>query len=977
MTSKPQSPPPLPVRPAKLVAQQPASRNQTSVEDKRALLRYVHELHGGTGALNDAALDAVSVQSLLTALRSGSSYASGALLFPGTLPARRGATASAVAAPPVAARPVAAPVVAKAGSEASYKSTSSESDDDDDDGTSASSGSTAAAPATWSGPQEPIALDVDDRGLVEDGCATAALQAFVAGDVLSSRVSPLHEFVRAQLGVDPVLANHMSRTLAGSGLGAADALTLKAALFLLTAPGALGPKELRRFQQVQGSIIAASLPPALDALRERLLAAEPTAVAQACAHLDNSGWSMPAKPTGVLVYQALVRCQWDDLDESNGEPVDDAPALLAALQPLWPGLGCTARGHAAHCIFSAYSRWLSGGAIEALRIARKEAEALAAVCTTSSAAATASEEAHMRAALLPVARRAVAVCSDLELHFHPRRQMTEAVDTTLALAQHASAVLALPPFSAEVCIIASVEAAYKRRVAAVCPHVDASAMTCEHLVAIADGCAALVDTLAEVFAPALERHEPRAVCIAVSRLQQLYNAHMRSWLVPTRDIAQSVSVLRAFSLLVAKIQTAAVGGAAGDPPIPVDCAALAQERAKMWVAARVAEMHSWTLRALSTEPWKLDPGSTNSGALSAVELVRAANEGIDSFYRLKLHQSVPATTLAKGIASVVYSFADKVGRSIGDPDALLPSPPELTRYKKAALDVLAEEHAKAPRHSASPGPAPTPDVNQLLLMFNSMCFLLDESRALDQSIQRHWASLEQQVGTLRCGDSDANMAGFFADARRAATETKKRAVARLAGVVVFFHMRQSFIDGAYMFGTGRLDGRLQTALLDPLNHWMTTTCLAVAEAERNTVAAAMLAAVARGLRHVLLDGGPCRVFTEDDAPALRADLADVFSFFLANGEGLPENEVEVILSPVQRYVDVMAMDTYSLVALYDAAQPPIPQMALLHVICHRGDRAASKWAKNRLHLPKAVGFLGEKMALLSKAAKRLSAAESP
>ena len=612
---------------------------------------------------------------------------------------------------------------------------------------------------------------------------------------------------------------------------------------------------------------------------------------------------------------------------------------------------------------------------------RQEAEALDAACKGSSAAATVSEEAHIRATLLPVAKKAVTICSDLELHFDPRRQRSEVVDATMALAQHATAVLASlstpgtsgSPFSAEACVVASVEAAFKRRVAAACPEVDAGDMKSEHLVAIADSCSELVDTLTE-FAPALERLEPRVVCIAVTRLQQLYETRMRSWLIPTRDIAQSVGVLKAASLLVAKIQTAAIGGAAGDPPTPVDCATLAQERAQMWVQARVAEMHAWSLRALSTEPWKLE---ANSNAPSAVELVRAANEGIDSFYRLKLHQSVPATTLAKGIASVVYSFADKVGRSIGDPDALLPSPPQLTRYKKAALDLLAEEHAKAPRLAASTGPEPAPDVNQLLLMFNTMCFLLDESRALDQCIQRQWASLEQQVGTLRCGASDANMSGFFADARRAATETRKRALARLAGTVVFHNMRHSFLDGAYVFGTARPEGRLQAALLNPLNHWMTSACLAVAEAERNTVAAAMLAAVARGLRHVLLDGGPCRVFTEDDAPALRADLADVFSFFLANGEGLPEDEVEAILLPVQRYVDIMAKDTYSLVALYDTAQPPIPQMALLHLICHRGDRAASKWAKNRLHLPKAVSFLGEKMAMLSKAAKRLSAADSP
>jgi len=945
------APPPLPIRPASLLAAKQEAKTTTNADavDRRALLRYVYEVHGGAGSPADADFDAVNVNKLLAALRSGSSHAvtGGVLVFPGIV-------AKQVVSIPL---PTAEPAV--------YKSTSEESDDEDTassgDDASSTPASRAAAPPD---PREPLALDVvNDLG---DDISNVAYQSFVATDLLSARSSPLHQFARGQLGVAPAFAEQLARTLPGSGVSAANALTLRVPAYLLTAKGSgLGPKDLRKWQQTQGCVVAASLPSTMRALRERLLVAEPTAVAQACTHFDGASWEMPPSPVGVLVYQALVRCQWDDLDESSGAPVEEAPQFLKSLQlALWPGLGLTARAHSAHIAFSALQRWLSSGSIEALRIARREMETLADGCQDGSLQATGAEQAHFRATLGPVASRTIDMLSDLHRHFSGAK-VADAVDGVLACAHRSTAVLRASrcgalDFTVESCILASINAAYGRFLT------DAGTDTkCDHMVALADNCCALVDSLTEQYAHALERLEPRAMCIAVTHLQSVFKKKLDEWLSsPSISIYDAVTALKGAASLVARIQTAAIAGADGVPPAPIDCATVAETRALAWVNARIAEMHSWAQRGLASETWTLDPSSRNLGALSAVELVRAANEGIDGFFRLKLHQSAPATVFAKGTASVVHTYASSVLRSIGDPDLLLPSPPQLTRYKKEAVELLIQEHAKTQSIKEQQA-LPTPNVDQLLLMFNTMCLLLDESRTLDQCIQRQWASLEQQVGTLRRGAEDARLTGYFAEAQRTCTEAKDRAAARLAGTITFHHLRDTFIDGAFLFGTANQSGRLPIALLDPLNDWMMKACSGMVEEERNTMAAAILKTVVRGLRFVLLDGGPCRLFTEDDAPALRADLAQVLQFFQADGEGIPQEEVEALLSPVERIVDVMARDTYSLVALYDAAQPPIPQVALMKVIAHRGDRAASKWLKSRMHTPKAVGFFAEKLQLIN------------
>ncbi len=190
----------------------------------------------------------------------------------------------------------------------------------------------------------------------------------------------MQEFLRAQLGASPALAAHLWGALAtwrqGAASDGAGALSLRLPAALLANTEGLGPKDARRWQRVQLSQLLAALPgPSTEALRTELYAASLSADASVAqprllAIMEARGWSVPAEPLGCLLYSTLLRAQWDDLDESSGEPVEEAADLLESLRRVWMPLGISETAHTAHCVFSAVQRWVLGGSVDALKTAR-------------------------------------------------------------------------------------------------------------------------------------------------------------------------------------------------------------------------------------------------------------------------------------------------------------------------------------------------------------------------------------------------------------------------------------------------------------------------------------------------------------------------------------------------------------------------------------------------------------------------------
>jgi hypothetical protein len=580
------------------------------------------------------------------------------------------------------------------------------------------------------------------------------------------------------------------------------------------------------------------------------------------------------------------------------------------------------------------------------------------------------EAAHLRVTLAAVAARASllledyhATCSQLEGEaFVAWLELARDVRAALASSKVASA----PAVTIGETICKSLAAAYSRCCQLAAPQgINSRAMS-----AVAKGVEEVVQAEMLRFTPRLERCEPAAACIAAAHLQKLFARDLLAWLPSAGSLEDALPGLKAAESLVARLQSFAIGGAAGDPPPPVDVAALAEPVAMGWVTSRLAQMRQWMERGLKLERWQVDTSSQSTAAASAVDLIRSANEATDAFFGLRLHQSTPARALAQGIIATLEGYATTLVQMLGDPAKHVPPAPPLTRYKQAAVELLAQEHAHAP-DAAAPAEQPAPlglTVDNLLVMFASLSFMVRELPATEHSIQRHWVALSHQPVTLRRGQQDvAPLTRLFSGVNVKLQEARRHVLAHAGNIVVFHHLKHPFLDRTYVFGTRADTSRLPVTLLEPLNPWMECVCGAMGDDDRNEAAGAMLAAVCRGLRRVLLDGGPERTFLQDDCDALEADLAAVRDFFVADGDGMSPEQVHEALVPMSRLLDAMAQDTHHLIALYERQAAMWDKDTLLRVLCHRADRTSSKYLKKTLHTPKAIGFIEEKRHALEHA----------
>ena len=246
-------------------------------------------------------------------------------------------------------------------------------------------------------------------------------------------------------------------------------------------------------------------------------------------------------------------------------------------------------------------------------------------------------------------------------------------------------------------------------------------------------------------------------------------------------------------------------------------------------------------------------------------------------------------------------------------------------------------------------------MSQLLVVFSSLSLLLSELGPLEETALRCWAALAEQPLALRRGAAGPLQQPLFEQASLALLACRRSVGAHMSHLIVFAHLKSSFVEQAYAF-TLSADSRLPAALLDPLNVWMERVCARLSDEERAVFGGAVADACALGLRHILLDGGPTRFFARSDAAAIREDCVALHDFLTAGGEGLDAATAELALQPVLRIVELMQLDSPTLFSRYTAAKGDA-QTTLLHVLSHRAEREASKLLKESLGMPKPVGRL--------------------
>jgi len=282
--------------------------------------------------------------------------------------------------------------------------------------------------------------------------------------------------------------------------------------------------------------------------------------------------------------------------------------------------------------------------------------------------------------------------------------------------------------------------------------------------------------------------------------------------------------------------------------------------------------------------------------------------------------------------------------------------------------------------------SPVASVAKSCAKLASLHFLRRKLDELEREVPARYAAMRASSGASDTPpDASTWLDGLLDGARQTTRSCAKKIANHLACKIVYWDLRGLFIDGLYRVGVRggvrarAVVSRLEAALCEVADR-LPGDAGVDARAE---VASALLRAAAQGWTRVMLDGGPGRAFAETDHAALEEDLEEIRELFLAGGDGVPAPEVTAATRAAERLLVVMSLefdvvrDAYVEAEAKDAAAGEtvgargvaaspggggrvgaldgsggFGAETLLRVLCHREDRAASKFLKANMRLPK-------------------------
>lgn len=451
-----------------------------------------------------------------------------------------------------------------------------------------------------------------------------------------------------------------------------------------------------------------------------------------------------------------------------------------------------------------------------------------------------------------------------------------------------------------------------------------------------------------------------AASTACTQVQALFVADFRAVLAAESgaSLEALLPALRGCERLIAATCRPVSVADGGHAVALFDVAAFAAPRIYAWVTARLEQLRAWSQRNMAAEKWTGTSGTRGDTlvppAHSAVELARAVHEAVVAFLKLSVFQARPAQDLCRGVLQLYCDYVLGIKRLCGDVATLVPPALPLTRFKASNVELLKQLPMASQQQRPTAKPQ-GPSFEEALVMHASLAFLDREVAELGAEFSKGWVTLSKQARALRLPHSDSDevsLCNIFP--LKHWQDEQLQTLSYLAYRAVFVELR-AFVDGMYSLGSPKANS---ASLLTPLDGLMKRICETAGES-RDAAAGAVLSAVAKGLLLVLLDGGPTRVFVQDEAGAVAADVAAIAAFFEAGGDGLSPAQVAAALAPVRAVVEAMGMDTHMLCSRAKDSKMH------LHVLAHRADRVASKFLKN-LGMPKALGAVQETSMRLAK-----------
>jgi len=400
-----------------------------------------------------------------------------------------------------------------------------------------------------------------------------------------------------------------------------------------------------------------------------------------------------------------------------------------------------------------------------------------------------------------------------------------------------------------------------------------------------------------------------------------------------------------------------------------------------WVDAQLDKIKEWRERLCQEEAWQPQSTTTPVSA-SALEFKKLLEESITLVFSLDL--TFPDDLVNKfvaGLAAAMGAYAKTTMNDIrGEEECrlLVPRLPELTRYKKdlaenAALKEERSLEAKPnKRHSRLKSILADFSVTKMVPLiedsenyqwFNSLktstlVVRINSLHFLKESIPELISMIATNL-TTHCPQAKEGTA-VVQPLQSVATDLEKcvRLFCTFLGTkVVFWDGRIPWLEQLYRHHVST--SRLDFILADLYKTLMDINSIALSSI-RNRIVHALLEACVRGLRRVLLDGGPYRLFKSgavgNDRELIEEDVKKLKDLFNDEEEGLPMSLIEETIKPIFEILLQMSLSTSNLIQLAEDAKKSSSRelKVFTQILGHRADRAASKWLKKVLKTPKKV-----------------------
>ncbi|KAK9787273.1 hypothetical protein WJX73_008331 [Symbiochloris irregularis] len=712
--------------------------------------------------------------------------------------------------------------------------------------------------------------------------------------------------------------------------------------------------------------------------------------AVACAQQTRLGWRMPWS-VRARIAEVLLGCLFEGPE--GGDKIQDADALLKVLtQQVWPVLSISPAVHSslqAWILFKQYALCGDAALLQAaaklLSVAREAPGKLPAPPRSllDDDPAQDDKENGGKAFAEDIGAAVVEwVCTRLsDYSLDLEREGLQALMEVLATLQHTLGHLDAVPGILATCVQRSITADYRRRMQTV----DATDIPhrASRMLLMCEECERLLQTQDELYLPILAKFLPNGSQVAAHRVYQVAGEELLPWLGTVHKLDEQTSAaLQAASHLEELLSQ--------DIPAHMMGAWSIRERIEPllqgWVQNHLQMLRSWGGRIISDEEWK--PVTAPRGcSRSCVETVKVGTETLEGLFDLNValtEDTVRACCL--GVAQTFNDYTDFVTRQTGPIEALLPPVPPLTRYKQ---DLVAKAQAsdtqmRLAKRSGSPHAPRSADSGEqtarsmaehdrltaltgqmLMVMLNSLHYLHSHIPGISTLVHTRWNAGPQ-------GDqSDAakqRQTDIFTNVLRKLALGMQAIIDFSCTKVVFWDLREPVLESLY-----RHDVRSarMTPVLEALDNWLGQLCTTAVADMHPLIARALLLAAVNAVLRVLMHGGPTRWFIPEDVPMMEADMEALGQLFHADGEGLSDDVITQVLSPVEELLTVLQLETSILIANFKQARaeeargtkalssaPAFDATVLQQVLGHRADRAASKVLKTELQTPKRVGGTG-------------------